>query len=85
MSFGNGSVICDCMAFGVVAARRNGDENPFRFSSEYHDDETSFVYYNYRYYSPALGRWLSRDPIEEEGGVNLYGMCQNTTIFRTYP
>ena len=43
--------------------------NPFRFSSEYHDDETGLVYYNYRYYSPELGRWISRDPIEEEGGV----------------
>ena len=24
-------------------------ENPFRFSSEFHDDETGLVYYNYRY------------------------------------
>jgi RHS repeat-associated protein len=50
------------------------DENPFRFSSEYFDQETGLVYYNFRYYSPDLGRWLSRDPIEEEGGVNLYAM-----------
>ena len=53
--------------------------NPFRFSSEYHDDETGLVYYNYRYYSPELGRWISRDPIEEEGGVNLYAMVGNCT------
>ena len=54
--------------------------NPFRFSSEYHDDETGLVYYNYRYYSPELGRWISRDPIEEEGGVNLYAMVGNEPI-----
>lgn len=24
-------------------------------------------------YDPQLGRWLSRDPIGEEGGINLYG------------
>ena len=54
--------------------------NPFRFSSEYHDDETGLVYYNYRYYSPELGRWISRDPIEEEGGVNLYAMVGNNPI-----
>ena len=35
------------------------------------------MYYNYRYYSPDLGRWLSRDPIEEEGGYNLYGFIDN--------
>jgi len=50
----------------------------FRFSSEYHDSETNLVYYNYRYYSPELGRWLSRDPIGERGGgYNLYGMVSN--------
>jgi len=27
----------------------------------------------YRVYDPALGRWLSRDTIEEAGGINLYG------------
>lgn len=41
--------------------------NPFRFSSDYHDDETGLVYYNYRHYSPKLGRWISRDPAGEEG------------------
>jgi len=54
--------------------------NPFRFSSEYFDDETSLVYYNYRYYSPRLGRWLSRDTIGETGGLNLYGMLGNDAV-----
>jgi len=27
----------------------------------------------YRFYNPELGRWINRDPIEEEGGLNLYG------------
>jgi uncharacterized protein RhaS with RHS repeats len=26
----------------------------------------------YRVYDPQTGRWLSKDPIEEEGGFNLY-------------
>ena len=42
--------------------------------------ETGLVYYNYRYYSPELGRWLSRDPIEEQGGYNLYGMLGNGIV-----
>ena len=56
------------------------EDNYFGFSSEYYDGETRLVYYNYRYYSPELGRWISRDPIGEEGGVNLYGMCKNNII-----
>lgn len=29
---------------------------------------------------PYGGRWLSRDPIEEEGGLNLYGMANNDLV-----
>ena len=39
------------------------------------------VYYNYRYYNPELGRWISRDPIEEQGGYNLYGMIGNNPLY----
>ena len=54
--------------------------NPFQFSTKYTDNETDLVYYGYRYYSPALGRWLSRDPIEEKGGLNLYGFVNNDPV-----
>ncbi|MDD4406126.1 MAG: RHS repeat-associated core domain-containing protein, partial [Parabacteroides sp.] len=56
--------------------------NPFQFSTKYTDFETDLVYYGYRYYSPALGRWLSRDPIEEQGGLNLYGFVGNDPVNR---
>jgi len=36
--------------------------------------------YGYRYYSPETGRWISRDPIEEEGGINLYGFVGNDSL-----
>ena len=31
-------------------------------------------------YDPSTGRWFSRDPIEEKGGLNLYGFIQNEPI-----
>ena len=34
----------------------------------------------YRYYSPELGRWVNRDPIEEGGGLNLYCMIGNAIL-----
>jgi RHS repeat-associated protein len=55
--------------------------NPFRFSSEFHDDETGLVYYNYRYYNPVLGRWTKRDPVGEEGGINSYLILINNPVF----
>ena len=48
-----------------------------RFSTKKQDLDTGLYYYGYRYYDPVTGRWPSRDPIEEEGGVNLYGFVEN--------
>lgn len=39
-------------------------------------------YYGFRHYDPALGRWLSRDPIGEEDGVNLYWFVRNAVVDR---
>jgi len=36
--------------------------------------------YGFRYYNPAAGRWLSRDPIGEQGGPNLYAFLTNNGI-----
>ena len=38
------------------------------------------TYYGYRYYDPITGRWPSRDPIEERGGINLYGFVGNDGV-----
>lgn len=69
-------------AFGEpIETFEEGDiDNPFRFSTKYHDKETGLAYYGYRFYNPVLGRWPNRDPIGEEGGVNLYAFCLNNAI-----
>jgi RHS repeat-associated protein len=53
-----------------------------RFSTKYHDAETGLLYYGLRYYHALLGRWINRDPIEERGGMNLYGFVGNGTPIR---
>jgi RHS repeat-associated protein len=56
------------------------DANPIRFSTKYLDGETGLLYYTHRYYDPVNGRWLSRDPIGERGGVNMYAMLANVAL-----
>ena len=51
-----------------------------RFSTKYYDAEIGLYYYGYRFYHPSLMRWLNRDPIEEDGGVNLYVICENNPV-----
>ncbi len=69
-------------AFGELlrATGLMADKNPIRFSSHYFDKETGYYYCRNRYYDPITGRFLSRDPIEEEGGLNLAGYINNDGI-----
>ena len=60
---------------GLITSEGNmAEENKFRFSSEYMDDELGLVYYNYRHLNPHDGRWISRDPIKEQDGWNLFAL-----------
>ena len=52
----------------------------FRFSTKYTDQDTGLSYYGFRYYDPHTGRWLNRDPLGEDGGVNLYGFAGNDGV-----
>ena len=56
--------------------------NPYRFSTKPQDSDTRLYYYGYRYYDPLTGRWPSRDPIGEKGGVNLYNFVRNDGVNR---
>lgn len=51
---------------------------PFRYSSEYCDEDLGLIYYNYRHYNPQDGRWISRDPIGESAGENGYHFVYNS-------
>ena len=48
------------------------------YSSEVMDRELGLVYYNYRHLNPLDGRWISRDPIAEQGGLNLFTFVSNS-------
>ena len=50
------------------------------FHGEYRDEHTGWYNYGYRYYVPAMGRWLGRDPIGEAGGLNLYVFSLNDPV-----
>lgn len=71
-------------AFGVPLRTEDFDsavgDNPFRYASHYTDGETGLVNYGDRFYAPALGRFINRDPTGEAGGANLYACCGNDPV-----
>jgi RHS repeat-associated protein len=63
-------------------------EQPFQYKGQYGyftDAESNLVYCQNRYYDPQSGRWLSRDPIGLEGGVNVYQYCGGNPIMFADP
>ncbi|MEW6296042.1 MAG: RHS repeat-associated core domain-containing protein [Candidatus Diapherotrites archaeon] len=66
--------------FGEPRVPSNYLSQPMQFSTKPYDENTGLSYYGYRFYVPALGRWLTRDPLGEEGGINLYGFAENNPI-----
>ncbi|MDS7928269.1 RHS repeat-associated core domain-containing protein [Acinetobacter sp. V102_4] len=46
------------------------EENNLRFQGQYYDQETGLHYNRYRYYEPYSARYISKDPIGLEGGMN---------------
>ena len=90
---GNGDISEYLTATGTIAAHfeydpfsntvvntDTGNLFTYRFSTKPIDIETGLSYYGYRYYEPMTGRWPSRDPIEERGGINLYGFIGNSGV-----
>ena len=69
-------------AFGNTIQKSGvkADELKMRVSTKYSDDEAGLYYFGRRFYSPRIARWLTRDPIEEDGGLNLYAYCGNNAV-----
>ncbi len=51
--------------------------NRYRFSSKEIHLNSGLYYFGYRHYDINTHRWLSRDPIEECGGFNLYAYVKS--------
>ena len=50
-------------AFGALVASTGSTENTRKFTGEDYDATSSLLYLRARYYDPAVGRFISRDPI----------------------
>ena len=70
----------DYDTFGNVLLDTNPGFQPFGFQSGLYDSDTALVQFGARWYDAASGRWLSKDPILLEGGLNLYVFCGNDPV-----
>ncbi|HVE45286.1 MAG TPA: RHS repeat-associated core domain-containing protein, partial [Acidimicrobiales bacterium] len=51
-------------AYGNTTATTDPGVNPFRYAGQYTDTRTGLIYMRARWYDPATGSFLTRDPLE---------------------
>jgi RHS repeat-associated protein len=66
-------------SFGSYARKR------YRFTGNERDEESGLAHHGARYLHPALGRWLSCDPIGPKQSANLYCYCRCSPMGSTDP
>ena len=81
-----------CNSSGTIVARYSYDPYglatlvggtnlaTFQYTGDYTHQPSGLNLTKYRAYDPNTGRWLSRDPIGENGGINLYDYVKNRPL-----
>ena len=55
-------------------------DNRYLFQGREYSHATGLYNFRLRWYDPATGRWISKDPIGISGGLNLYAFCGNDPV-----
>ncbi|MDD5063722.1 MAG: hypothetical protein PHQ35_03040 [Phycisphaerae bacterium] len=68
-------------SFGSVIASSGSVANAYGFTGEQQFSEADdLVFLRARYYKPSIGRFISKDPIGYDGGINLYAYVNNNPV-----
>jgi RHS repeat-associated protein len=72
---GSGAVVgsFDYTPYGQIASSSGTAVPDYLYAGLRFDPLQALYYSKTRAYDPASGHWLNRDPIGEQGGLNLYG------------
>jgi len=70
----------DYDSFGRVLNDTWPGFQPFGFAGGLYDPDTGLVRFGARDYDPEIGRWLTKDPIRFDGGINLYAYVNNDPV-----
>jgi RHS repeat-associated protein len=57
----------------------------YQYTGREYDEYTGLMFYRARFYDPQIGRFISEDPIEFEGGRNWYVYAENSPLNYTDP
>jgi RHS repeat-associated protein len=71
--------------FGELATSAGSLNQPLRFSTKPYEEGSGLSHFGHRFYSAATGKWTTRDPLGEKGGLNLYVFVGNNPVSQRDP
>ena len=71
--------------FGELISGTVDHNQPFGHSTKRGDFKSGLLYFGYRFYVPHMERWLNRDPIGTDGGLNIYAYVEGNPIMYIDP
>lgn len=66
--------------FGTILTNTGSYVQPFRFQTKLAHGRSGLGYWGYRWYDTRTGQWITRDPLAEAEGLNLYQYCANNPV-----
>lgn len=66
-------------AFGSTQGTTGTSPNRLKYTGR-EDDGTGLYYYRARYYDPAIGRFVSEDPLGFQAGINFFAYVENNPV-----
>ena len=83
----NGNIVqrIDYNTWGKVTNDTNPGFQPFGFAGGIYDQDTDLVKFGARDYDSETGRWISKDPVKFDGGINLYAYAENDPVNKIDP
>lgn len=78
-----GAVLSSDLYDAYGARSSTGGTDVFGYEAQagyYTDSDTGLILCTHRFYDPSAGRWLTRDPFNYKGGINLYEYVGNNSV-----
>lgn len=75
--------------FGRIKSETGNSTNPFKYTGEFYDSETGFLYLRAKYYDASIGRFITKDTykgqLNNPISLNHYTYVENNPLTKTDP
>ncbi len=75
----------DYDAFGYITAQSGALTAKYAYKTKEYSPQTGLIFFGRRYYNPLIGRFITKDPLGQADGPNVYLYCNNDPVNKYDP